>query len=200
MVIDESVKQDFFKELANVGVGNAATSLSKMIDSKVTVTLPNIKITPVERLTKNKSGNFCIITMGIKGDVRGTLVCLLYKETSFWLINRLNKNTDVSDNLNDDMNKSTLKEFLNIIGGSFLNSLSTLLNYKLIPNPPNMFTGTGLEIKDILTKFVAPTTSNMLHAETRMVVDSKELAGELFLILNKNSFEEMLKNVNLSDN
>src|SRR5690625_6711884 len=85
---------DMLKEIGNIGAGNAATSLSKLINKRVDMQVPSVKIVPFEEVMNIIGGPdqmIVAILFQIQGDIRseehtselqsrGHLVCRLLLE------------------------------------------------------------------------------------------------------------------------
>ena len=188
------LKTDFLKEIANIGLGHAATSLSKMTDNaRIDISLPEIDILPYDKLISSKTKNFCAVKTGIDGTTRGALIIMFDDATSFWVIDKIMGNPIGTTKIFDEMGVSAIKEFTNIIGGSFLTSLSDFMNYSMMPKLPEIFTGKGAEIKDALKASILKETKDMIHVKTEIYIDKKKIESQIFLILDKESFDMMYK-------
>ena len=67
---------DALKEIVNIGVGNAATALSQLIDNKIMMTVPVIDVLPFGELSEASGGGdayvagvYLRITGAISGDI-----------------------------------------------------------------------------------------------------------------------------------
>lgn len=186
------MKEDFLKELGNIGIGNAATSLSKMINSKVGISLPMLDVIPLKQMT-NTDKSVCAVIMGIAGDAKGALVTIFQDKASFWLIDKISKNPMGTTSSYDEMGKSFMKEFTNIIGGTFITSLSNLLHSNLLPQPPSLFIGKGNEIEKEFDTSLKKIAENVLYVRTDIIVNEEKIEGEIYLVLDQGSFDNMLK-------
>ena len=121
---------DVLCEIGNIGAGNAATSLSVMIDEGVSITVPQVKILDYDgviRTVGDPEELGIAIMIKYVGDVRGIVLFLLgYKDAKGFadmLIGDIG--ADPQEGLSDMM-ISTIKEIGNILGSSYLGSISTL--------------------------------------------------------------------------
>lgn len=46
----DQMRLDALKEMGNIGAGNAATSISMMLDKKVDINVPDVKLIPLSKL------------------------------------------------------------------------------------------------------------------------------------------------------
>ena len=83
---------DLLKEIGNIGSGNAATSLSNMIGKKVDMQVPNVEVIDTQKVVEMFSDQE-EITVGVyinfTGDIQGTILTLLDKESAGKLIKAL---------------------------------------------------------------------------------------------------------------
>lgn len=192
----EGYKLDFLKEIANIGLGHAGTSLSIMINSRVDISLPQISLIALENVVGMHVNDVCVVKTGFSGEIKGALLIVLSNKTSFWLIDKMSGNKDNTTLEYTDIGKSAIREFTNIIGGAFLTAISNFMQYRLMPKIPEMFTGKGFKIKAEFEKSIKKETENVIYVKTQIFVDKKKIEAELYLLLDKKSFEAMFEKMN----
>jgi len=194
--MSEDLELDFLKEVANIGLGHAATGLSQMIDERVDISLPQISIISVENIVGMKVDEVCVVKTGFSGEIKGALLIMLSNKTSFWLIDKMMGNKENTTLEYKDMGKSAIMEFTNIIGGAFLTSISNFMNYRLMPKIPEMFKGKGFKIRTEFEKSLKSETENVIYVKTQIFVNKKKIEAELYLLLDKKSFKDMFDKMN----
>lgn len=138
---------DVLKELGNIGAGNATTALAQMIDCKVDMRVPQVKLLEFKDLGDLVGGEDKImvsIFFQVEGDIEGSIMFMLSKGSAAHLVNKLmcgmlgidEQKTDVYDF--GEMECSAIKEVGNIITGAYLNALSGLTNMKIYPSIPQL--------------------------------------------------------------
>jgi chemotaxis protein CheC len=136
--IDEK-KLDILKELANIGVGNAVTSLSRMLDEeKISMDVPSAELVFLQDVPELLGGAELPVAgvyIESHGDADLTILFVLSLDSSANLISTL---VPGLDGLNDKMGISVLVEVGNIMTNSYLNALSFMTDLLLIPNPPEI--------------------------------------------------------------
>lgn len=188
-----AMESDFLKELANIGVGHAASSLGDMVKAKVDISLPTMSIISLQNIIGMRNENFCAVTTGILGDIKGMLVVLFSDKTSFWLIDKMYENPQGTTKEYSKEGKEAMTEFCNIIGGSFLTSLSNFLQLDMMPKLPKIVAGKGYEVKDRFQKFIEEEVKDVLSVKTELFIERKRIEGEIYLVLDKESFEKIFK-------
>jgi chemotaxis protein CheC len=129
---------DVLCEIGNIGAGNAATSLSVMVDEGVNITVPQVMILDYDsavRMVGDPEELGIAIMIQYKGDVRGIILFLLGYEDAKGIADMLIGDFEDADDTEglSEMKISTIKEIGNILGSSYLGSISTLtgLNFDI---------------------------------------------------------------------
>lgn len=131
---------DVLKEIGNIGAGNATTALASMLQCRIDMAVPEVKLIEVDELAENLGGKERVMTaifLEVEGDITGDIIFLLEHGSASFLISKLMGMEVSSDNFTE-MELSCIKEISNIIAGSYLNSLSTLTNLKIYPSIPHL--------------------------------------------------------------
>ncbi len=141
--IDEinEMQVDILKEIGNIGSGNAATSLSLMLNGRISIDVPDVKITDVEGISNILGGpenQVAGVLVLMKGDIEGMLLFLLEKNAVEHLLKSL-LNEKISSLLDiSEMGLSALMEISNILSGSYINAIAQLLDYKITLEAPRI--------------------------------------------------------------
>lgn len=131
---------DILKELGNIGAGNATTALAQMLQCKVDMSVPQVNLLEFKELGAAMGGEEQImagIYLGVEGDITGSIMFLLEKNSAKYLVGKLMGTTSEGEEFSE-MEFSALKEVGNIITGAYLNSLSTLTNLVIYPSIPDL--------------------------------------------------------------
>lgn len=131
---------DVLKEIGNIGAGNATTALAQMLQCKVDMKVPQVKLLNFNEVGTLMGGEEQImagIYLCVEGDITGSIMFLLEKGAAKHLVSQLMGMEITADEL-DEMSSSALKEIGNIITGAYLNSLSTMTNLKIYPSVPDL--------------------------------------------------------------
>ncbi len=137
----DDMNQEYFdvlREIGNIGTGNATTALSQMLNCKVDMNVPQVKLLEFSHVGELMGGEELImagIYLGVEGDIKGSILFLLEKDSAQKLVERLLGTTSSGEEMSE-MEQSALKEIGNIITASYLNSLSTLTNLMIYPSVP----------------------------------------------------------------
>ncbi len=137
----DNLNQEFYdvlREIGNIGAGNATTALAQMLGCKVDMAVPQVRLLEFSEVGTIMGGEEQImagIYLMVEGDITGSILFLLNKESARKLIAKLMGMASVGENLSE-MEQSALKEIGNIITASYLNSLSMLTQLVIYPSVP----------------------------------------------------------------
>lgn len=137
----DNLNQEFYdvlREIGNIGAGNATTALAQMLGCKVDMAVPQVRLLEFSEVGTIMGGEEQImagIYLMVEGDITGSILFLLNKESARKLIGKLMGMETVGEELSE-MEQSALKEIGNIITASYLNSLSMLTQLVIYPSVP----------------------------------------------------------------
>jgi chemotaxis protein CheC len=124
---------DILREIGNIGAGNAATSLSVLINEGVNITVPEVKILNYDgviRAVGDPEDLGIAILINYIGDIRGVVLFLLSYEDANGIASMLTFGMDDAGEGGtaglSEMKLSAIKEIGNILGSSYLGSISSL--------------------------------------------------------------------------
>ncbi|MCT4663106.1 MAG: chemotaxis protein CheC [Tissierellales bacterium] len=186
---------DVLKEIGNIGAGNAATALAKMIDKKVDMLVPQVKIIDIEEVQDILGGAempVAGIYFQMTGEVEGNMMFLLDIESANNLIPMIFQREKETDEL-DAMDISVLSEVGNILAASYMNSLSKLTNLTLNISVPSVSIDMVGAILSVPAIQFGQFSDKLLFIETEFVEDEKEVTGDFFLLPDIESFDKILR-------
>ncbi len=189
---------DVLKELGNIGAGNATTALSQMMQCKVDMSVPQVKLMEFKELGQLMGGEEIImagIYLGIEGDIAGSIMFLLEKQAARHLVNKL-MGTSVEGEEFSEMEFSALKEVGNIITAAYLNSLSSLTNLKIHPSVPDLTVDMAGAILSVPAIEFGTLGDKMLLIQTQFF-DEVVLDGYFILVPNLDSYGKILSALGL---
>lgn len=189
---------DVLKELGNIGAGNATTALSQMMQCKVDMSVPQVKLMEFKELGQLMGGEEIImagIYLAIEGDVDGSIMFLLEKQAARHLVNKLMGSSVEGDEFSE-MEFSALKEVGNIITAAYLNSLASLTNLRLHPSVPDLTVDMASAILSVPAIEFGTLGDKMLLIQTQFF-DDMVLDGYFILVPNLDSYGKILSALGL---
>lgn len=183
--IDKS-QQDVLKELSNVGVGNAATALSKMLEKRVNISIPLLRFVDKDTLFDDDSASLIVSHLHVVGDLKGHMIFLSKAEMARKMVNLAMFDETKTDLTFDEMELSAYNEIANVICGAYLSSLSDFSDFQFMPEPPSVFTGNLPTIKeDLFSKLQIDTKELViLSVDADLSFDGSDMKGYMYFMLN----------------
>lgn len=195
----DKVLIDVLKELGNIGSGNAATALSTMINKKIDMDVPQVKIlefNEVSRILGDIEKPVVGIYFEMSGDIDGNIMFTLDLDSAKNLVNMLFGRVDDREEI-DEMDKSALSEVGNILSASYINSLSLLTGLSLKISVPSICIDMAGAILSVPAIQFGHVGDNVMFIETQFEEGERTINGDLFLVPEVASFEKILESLGL---
>ncbi|AFG34331.1 CheY-P phosphatase CheC [Fervidobacterium pennivorans subsp. shakshaketiis] len=190
---------DAIKEVGNIGTGNAATALSMMLDKKVEISVPQVKVIPISKipfLFENPEEVVCSVKMELKEDMTGEIL-LVFDPKTVKALARVLTGMEIADITEmDEFTSSMMKEIGNIMCGSYITALAGFTNLFINPEPPELIVDMiSAIISEISIPLALAGEENILLVETLIEIEGLEeaLQGYLLLVPSVDSLEKLLK-------
>jgi chemotaxis protein CheC len=178
---------DALREVANIGAGHAATALSQMVNTRIMVDIPEIKIVRIEdvgELLGPPDEIVSAVMMQLLGDVTGRTVQIFPWRTAVQLAGALmgrEPTTRVEDF--GEIEQSALREVGNILVGAYINALSEFMGLMLIMSPPSIAIDTAQAVLTTSYLNFGDQHDYVFAVNTRLGMDEHTDLGAHFLLL-----------------
>ena len=132
---------DAMREVANIGAGHAATALSQMTNRTIMITVPRVKIKPLEDagdILGPPDQVVASVLMHMMGDLTGRAMLLFPEPAALILCDYLFRRERGTTTAFGEMEQSSLKEAGNILASAYLNALSDFMGMMLVPSVPSL--------------------------------------------------------------
>ncbi len=191
------IQIDALREVGNIGIGNAATAMSKILGRKIQITVPRVNVIQVEEIFSKLDEDEIVyaVIARVLGDAPGNLLFVFDKDTIIKIVESLVG--EQGDELSE-VGFSVLAEIGNIIFATYMNSIGQLTNLKLYPSVPAV-------TKDMLCAILSTTfiesgqySDEALDIETDFIQESEELKGNFYYIPMPGSLEKILESLGLN--
>lgn len=178
---------DALREVANIGAGHAATALSKMVNQKIMVDIPEIKVVRLEdvgEILGEPDEIVSAVMMQLLGDVTGRTVQIFPWRTAVQLTSTLlNREHAGSPEDFGELEQSALKEVGNILVGAYINALSEFMGLMLIMSPPAIAIDTAQAVLTTTYLNFGEHHDYVFSVNTRLGMDRNTDLGAHFLLL-----------------
>lgn len=146
-------EKDALGEIGNISMGSAATSLSEILNQKVTITSPRVTLTTRKELVESFSVPYMIIKVQYTQGLEGTSV-LVIKTSDAAVIADLMMGGDGSNPVEElgEMEISAAAEAMNQMMGAAATAVANVFNRTVHISPPQAFIfhrGEGVEELDL---------------------------------------------------
>lgn len=132
---------DVLKEIGNIGAGNATTAISNMLNLRVNMAVPQVRLLDFQELSTAIGPEDEVIVgvfLEVSADISGSMMFLMTLESAYYLVNKLMGREPSYREPFNEMDLSALQEIGNIISGSYLSALSGLTGLKISPSVPSI--------------------------------------------------------------
>lgn len=190
---------DVLKEIGNIGAGNAMTALSQMLQCKVDMKVPQVKLlefTEVGALMGGEEQIMVGVFLGVEGDITGSMMFLVEKQSAKHLIKKLMMGMAPEGEEFTEMEMSAMQEVGNIITGAYLNSLSTLTGLKIYPTPPSVAVDMAGAILSVPAIQFGIIGDRILLIQSQFY-DEVEIDGYFILIPDLDSYSKILTSLGI---
>ena len=198
----ETMSQEYYdilKELGNIGAGYATTALAQMLQCKVDMSVPQVRLLEFREVGEAMGGEEEImagIYLGVEGDITGSIMFLLEKNSARFLVSKL-MGMEMEGEEFSEMEFSAMKEVGNIITGAYLNSLSSLTNLKIFPTVPDVAVDMAGAIMSVPAIQFGAVGDRMLLIQTQFF-DEVAIDGYFILIPDLESYSKILSALGMS--
>lgn len=130
------IQLDVIKELANVAGGNAATSISQLVDKFINMSVPTIDILDYNEVFSEimaEDQMVIAVTLRMIGDANGNFLFVCTEENAEKLVKMM---LPQGMELSHELEYSAVCELVNIVVTSYLNAISKMLDINLISSVP----------------------------------------------------------------
>lgn len=192
---------DTLKEIGNIGSGNAATALAKMINAVVDIDIPTITLVDYDKLAELLGGNDTSaigISLGISGDISGMILHILHTDFACKLINAFYPTEIHSLNDVTEMDMSVTSEMGNITSAAYVNALAKLTGLFINITPPATQKGTIQHILDASSASMPNVGHQALFIDEQLIIGDSEIHSSLILMLEIDSLKELFDHLGVA--
>ncbi|MGL5833015.1 MAG: chemotaxis protein CheX [Waterburya sp.] len=190
-----SEQLDALQEIVNIGIGRAAAMLNEMVDARIALEVPTIKLLSANQLRqvmldRFNSQSISAVRLGFSGSLSGTAELMFPTDSASVLVAVLTGEDLESPDL-DAVKIGTLSEIGNIVINGVIGSISNILEQRMEYKIPSYCEDT---IENLLL-----SERNMNYdvvfilAQARFAIEQLEIVGDIILIFEMKTFDNLLK-------
>ena len=187
---------DALRELINIGIGRAAKVLSEMVNARILLQVPFIKLLTPENLRREMGhmgeGLLAAVRLGFKGPFSGTAALVFPPDSASKLVAILTGEGMGTPDL-DSVRVGTLSEVGNIVINGVMGSIANVLKLQINYTLP---TYTEDNIENLVTPIDTVPDATVVLAHTRFTVEQRHIEGDIILIFELGSFSALMNAIN----
>ena len=191
------VVENTLAELGNIGAGNAATSLSVLLRSKISMNIPVVKMCDfddIEELVGSSDSIVVGVFSTINGGFEAVIAFLLTIGDAEKLVGMV---LGEGAEWNSEIGISAISEIANILIGSYVASLETFTNTKIRYSLPEVCVDMAGAILSVPYIEYSQIGDRSLLISSESFVGDYKIDGHLLLISYSNSYDILLEKLGI---
>ena len=194
----DEISRDILKEIGNIGTGNAVTALSQMLMHPVDIAVPDLKILKYQEvcsLLDSADELQTGIMVGVGGEMEGMFLFLLSETFTMMVLNKI-LGEEEREFLNPgEMERSLICELGNIMCGSYINALASVMDLKLEVSVPDVCIDMGGAILSVpLSRFLR-VSDDILMIDNLFHLGGESFLGRILFIPEPDSLDMMRRSL-----
>ena len=181
----KEIELDALKEIANIGSGNAATSLSTLIEKRVRMSVTSTYLVAIEQAAEALGGaerSVSAIYLRISGSISGSFLLVFSPADADRLAFSILGRGSEKAVRREELAQSALKELSNVYAGTYFTALSQMMGLRFFYSVPEIATDMLQAVLDGILIELASDVEHVLVLDTIFEVDREKVrAHTLFL-------------------
>ncbi|MEN1966852.1 chemotaxis protein CheC [Lentibacillus sp. N15] len=202
-----NMQMDVLREIGNIGAGNAATSMATLLNKKIDMQVPLVKIVEFDEVMDLIGGPeelIVAIYIRIQGEAPGTVYFILSKDEAEFLVREITADNAFSLTSNQAPNElaiSALHEAGNILAGSYLSALSDFTNINMQPSVPSLSVDMAGAILTVGLLELSQVTDYAIIIDTTIKEQASMngIHGHFLLLPDPDSFAKIFTSLGIDD-
>jgi len=197
------VEFDVLKEISNIGTGNAATAVSKIMDGRISIMVPVIKFLSFSEAGEAVGGaeNEVVgILITLSGEIDGMMMLILDKHSARIVADHmLQKDTDegIDSAELSEIEKSALNEFGNMIAGSYLSAVAKMTGLSCSTSVPSLADDMAGALLSVPAIEFGKISDRVLLIQSLFEYEKKKVEGYFILVPTLKAFEKIFEKLGL---
>ena len=190
---------DAINEIGNIGAGNAAAALSKMLNKKVVMDVPETKFVPIQHFSEEFGGPDSIVLTiysPILGDISGETLFIFSRECALGLVDLMMGAEVGQTTVMDEISESAFKEMANIFIGSYLNAISNMMDVRALPGVPIVNSDMVQAILDNILMKTSEYADNVLCNKANISINNQKVAGDFLFLFDIDTMKVLVERLN----
>jgi chemotaxis protein CheC len=200
-----STQLDFFKELENIGVGNATTALATMLGRRVEMKIPRAQFCEFGSICDVVDGPGTLVAatlISLSGEIEGYILLVIPADQAHHLAQLiLGQDPDIDMDPSkwfDEMERSAISETGNILSGAYLTAISSLTGLSALTSVPDLVIDMAGAVMSVPAIAFGAFSDTVLFLETGFYESGYSFSGYFFLIPNVESYKVLMNKMGIA--
>lgn len=190
----DAMHLDALREIGNIGSGNAATSLSSMLNTPVEIEVPNISLINYDHVSQylgGKDRKVIGLALGLEEDIEGVMLHVVQPKFASRIINAFYpKEIHTLEDINE-MDLSAVKETSNITTAAYVNSMATMTDTFINITPPIEYLDTVENVLKHASDRFDAIGHQVIYIDENLYIGDTEIKSSMILILQIDSLKKL---------
>lgn len=191
---------DVLKEIGNIGAGNAATSLSQMLNTAVDMTVPSVRILDINDAANALGGpeNVVIgILAKLYGDIEGIMMFIIEQSFAKTALASLLGEQEVSCDKLSEMELSAISEIGNIMIAAYTGSIGTLSQLNIKTSVPAITVDMVGAILSVPAIEMSSVSDKIIFIEDDFLSDDRNVTANMMLVPTMDSLSRLMRKLGI---
>ena len=191
---------DVLREIANIGSGNAASSLSRMLGHTVNIAIPDIGILGFNEAYEALGGPEAVMVgtlLMLSVGINGMMMFLLPIEVVCDLVNMLMFTDIKSHDEIDEMGYSVINEVSNIMSASFVTAIADMTDIPIDISPPEAALDMLGSIMSVPSIYFAKMSDTLLLIQNELEIEGRKTSASVLLLPDMPSLEKLMTSLGI---
>ncbi|MCI1981583.1 MAG: chemotaxis protein CheC [Oscillospiraceae bacterium] len=192
---------DVLKEIGNIGAGNAATSLAQILNQKIDMITPKVRILDIAEADKALGGPetpVVAILVELYGDIRGIMMFVVGESFAKSLMSGL-LGEEKPDCLHlSDMENSAFSEIGNIMIGSYTAAIASLSNLEIKISVPAVTADMVGSLLTVPAAEMGSLSDKIIFIEDDFVNSGNMITANMMLIPSLQSLSKLMNSLGIT--
>jgi len=196
-------QMDALQELANIGSAHSATTLSQMLNTNISMSVPKIDIIDLSKVGEFLTDELTtMVIFELQGEIPhgGFLVLHFPRDSAKRTANimqgidsqsKLVSSPTKFDDPFSDMDQSAILEVGNIMVSSFLSAASDLIGMLMLPSPPVLVVDMAHAAITSLVAQMTVEVDDVILFKVKLTSDEHKIAGNILIFLEVNTLQQI---------
>ncbi|MDR0804430.1 MAG: chemotaxis protein CheC [Oscillospiraceae bacterium] len=172
---------EVLREIGNIGMGHAATSLAQMLNRRIDMTPPVVSFFSkkefADTILLTQSEDFLCYQISLQGNAEGRIIHMFGEHFALSAINMFFGGGLTNLTETDDMTRSVIQEITNITSGSYCNALAAMTGEFIDISTPTFREDAECALGETAELF----SDNILTIDSHFLIDGNKKERSRFL-------------------